>query len=190
MGTLKVKINSTVKERLAINYIEDIQGNLKILSDENYNKLKKSILKHGFCFPLFIWENKDDGKIYCLDGNQRIKTLKRMKEEGYSIPQVPVIFLDANDYEDAKEKLAAAASQYGKFTEEGVASFFADMDFDIGAIEIPFLDFSKVIELDEGKTVDVVAHEREIKNTSKEINLGDFEHFDHQCPKCGFEYNK
>lgn len=186
MGTLKVKINSTVKERLSINYIEDIQGNLKILSDENYNKLKKSILKHGFCFPLFIWENKDDGKIYCLDGNQRIKTLNRMKEEGYSIPQVPVIFLDANDYEDAKEKLAAAASQYGKFTEEGVASFFADMDFDIGAIEIPFLDFSKVIGMDElpPQTVTVSEHER-----AKSVDLDSYEKFEHKCPRCSHEWN-
>lgn len=186
MGTLKVKINSTVKERLSINYIEDIQGNLKILSDENYNKLKKSILKHGFCFPLFIWENKDDGKIYCLDGNQRIKTLNRMKEEGYSIPQVPVIFLDANDYEDAKEKLAAAASQYGKFTEEGVSSFFADMDFDISAIEIPFLDFSKVIEMDEfpAQMVTVSEHER-----AKSVDLDSYEKFEHKCPRCSHEWN-
>lgn len=100
-----------------------------------------------------------------------------MKEDGYSVPQLPVVFIEATNLNHAKEKLAAAASQYGKFTEEGVASFFADMDFDIGAIEIPFLDFSKVIELDEGKTVEVAAHERTI-NDYKEAPLPDLSNAD------------
>ena len=186
----KIKVTVDTGKTLPMNYLEVLQGNLKELSDENYKKLRTSIIKHGFSFPIFVWENPEDAKIYILDGTQRFTTLSKMKEDGYSVPQLPVVFIEATNLNHAKEKLAAAASQYGKFTEEGVASFFADMDFDIGAIEIPFLDFSKVIELDEGKTVDVAAHEREIKNTSKEIDLGDFEHFDHQCPKCGFEYNK
>jgi hypothetical protein len=32
--------------------------------------------------------------------------------------------------------------------------------------------------------------EKETKNTSEELDLNDFDKFDHQCPKCGFEWNK
>ena len=29
----------------------------------------------------------------------------------------------------------------------------------------------------------------EIKNSSGEVNLNDFDNFQHECPKCGFEWN-
>ena len=173
----KIKVTVDTGKTLPMNYLEVLQGNLKDLSDENYKKLRASIIKHGFSFPIFVWENPEDAKIYIVDGHQRFVTLSKMKEDGYSVPQLPVVFIEATNLNHAKEKLAAAASQYGKFTEEGVASFFADMDFDIGAIEIPFLDFSKVIELDEGKTVEVAAHERTI-NEYKEAPLPDLSNDD------------
>lgn len=182
----KIKVTVDTGKTLPMNYLEVLQGNLKDLSDENYKKLRASIIKHGFSFPIFVWENPEDAKIYILDGTQRCKTLSRMKEDGYSVPQLPVVFIEATNLNHAKEKLAAAASQYGKFTEEGVASFFADMDFDIGAIEIPFLDFSKVIEMDEfpPQTVTVSEHER-----SKNVDLDSYEKFEHKCPKCNHEFN-
>ena len=183
----KIKVTVDTGKTLPMNYLEVLQGNLKDLSDENYKKLRASIVKHGFSFPIFVWENPEDAKIYILDGTQRCTTLSKMKEDGFSVPQLPVVFIEATNLNHAKEKLAAAASQYGKFTEEGVASFFADMDFDIGAIEIPFLDFSKVIELDEGKTVEVAAHERKIKDYSDEdvIEQELNPDFRDSCPHCG-----
>jgi len=41
---------------LDIDEIEIFQGSLKSLSDQNYEKLKKSILELGFSAPFFIWE--------------------------------------------------------------------------------------------------------------------------------------
>lgn len=188
---LKIVVNSTIKERLALNYLNPLQGNLKELPESSFNKLKNSILKKGFLYPFFVWENKEDGQIYIIDGHQRHKVLTALRNDGYDVPQLPVIFIPAESIKEAKENLAVAASQFGKFTEQGVIEFFGDLEMpEIEMFEIPFLDFSNVLEPDSGKTVEVAAHEREIKNTSKEIDLGDFEHFDHQCPKCGFEYNK
>lgn len=182
----KIKITVDTGKTLPMNYLEVLQGNLKDLSDDNYKKLRASIIKHGFSFPIFVWENPEDAKIYIVDGHQRFVTLSKMKEDGYSVPQLPVVFIEATNLNHAKEKLAAAASQYGKFTEEGVASFFADMDFDIGAIEIPFLDFSKVIEMDEfpPQTVTVSEHER-----AKSVDLDSYEKFKHKCPRCSHEWN-
>jgi hypothetical protein len=117
-----------------------------------------------------------------------VKALVALKKDKYSIPQLPVVMIPADSIDEAKGKLALASSQYGKFTEDGVADFMDSLEFDedlFSEIELPFFDFEEP-----GKKIDVTAHEREVKNTSKEIDLNEFENFDHQCPKCGFEWNK
>lgn len=185
----QVVIKSNVSDRLSISQLNVLQGNLKELPDENYKKLRRSILKHGFFAPMFVWESQDDNKIYLLDGTQRYTTLNMMKKEGYKIPQVPVIFIDAEDVDDAKSKLAAVASQFGQFTAEGVEEFFASFKFNekiFDTIQIPTLEMTGLVPKN---TTEVSAHEREISNTSKEVNLGDFSNFQHECPKCGFEWN-
>lgn len=191
MGTLKVVVKSTIKETLPLSYLNVLQGNLKKLSDQNYQKLKNSIVKHGFIYPFFVWEDEKENKIYLIDGTQRHTTLEKMKEEGYKIPQLPVVFIPAKDIQDAKGKLLAAASYFGEFNLEGTKDFLADLDFDMDAISIPTIVFEPlVLETDENSTtVDVSSHTREIKNTSKEVNLDDFKEFEHTCPKCSFEWN-
>ena len=84
MDEIKVKVKT--KDVLSISYLNRLQGDLKILTDENYKKLKNEILTEGFCFAIHVWENKEDAKIYILDGTQRLETLTRMKDEGYKIP--------------------------------------------------------------------------------------------------------
>lgn len=42
----------------------------------------------------------------------------------------------------------------------------------------------ELLGLDEGITVI-----KEIENTSAELNLESFDNFQHECPKCGFEWN-
>lgn len=43
---------------LDIDEIDIFQGQLKSLSDENYEKLKTAILELGFSAPFFIWKNE------------------------------------------------------------------------------------------------------------------------------------
>lgn len=184
----KISVKIDTGKTLPLDYLEPLQGNLKELSDESLKKLKKSIVKNGFIFPIFAWENQADGTIKIIDGHSRVKALVALKKDKYSIPQLPVVMIPADSIDEAKGKLALASSQYGKFTEDGVADFMDSLEFDedlFSEIELPFFDFEEP-----GKKIDVTAHEREVKNTSKEIDLNEFENFDHQCPKCGFEWNK
>lgn len=192
-----VKVTQEIKETLPLNYLSVLQGNLKVLPDDRYKKLKASILKHGFVFPFFVWDDKENNKHWIIDGSQRFAALTRMKDEGYKIPQLPVVFIPASSIEDAKQKILAAASQFGQFTDFGVAEFLKDVDFDAAEIkemvEIPFLiealDNPVVLESDDGGTfTDVSAHQREISNTSREVDLNEFKEFAHSCPKCGFEF--
>lgn len=119
-----IKIATHLKDRLSIELLKPLQGELKILTDENYKKLKAEIIEDGFSFAIHVWEDEKANKIYILDGHQRHETLKRMKAEGYKIPEVPVVFVEADDLEHAKRKLAAAASQYGTFNQDGAEQFF------------------------------------------------------------------
>src|SRR5215475_10573600 len=80
--TINVRCEAAVNINLAD--LTQLQGDLKELSEGNFNKLKTSILKHGITFPFFVWQNQSVN--YILDGTQRDRVLKRMIEEGYQVP--------------------------------------------------------------------------------------------------------
>lgn len=191
MAKKQVINKCTVETTLPLDYLTVLQGDLKILSDEAYKKLKKSILKHGFIFPFFVWDDSETNRIFILDGTQRYTTLKRMKKEGFSLPQFPVIQIEADNLQDAKEKLLSAASSYGQFNKEGVEAFLFDLkDLSFGeSVEIPFLDFKEVKKEKDEKKTEVKSHERSLRNNSTEVDLSKFEKFDCECPKCGFQWN-
>ena len=100
-----------------------LQGNLKARTDDDYEKIKKSILKYGFSFPAFIWVEKKTNTNYLIDGTGRYSALKQMQEEGYLIPELPIVYIEAKDKTEAKQKLLRLNSQYGKMTKESVLEF-------------------------------------------------------------------
>lgn len=161
-----IKVSLDTDQTLPIHMLEPLQGELKTLSEKNKIKLKNSILEHGFSYPIFVWESEEDNKIYILDGHQRRLVLLEFKEEGYSIPQIPVYFIPADNLNDAKSKLLAAASHFGEFNPEGVHAFIQDLDFNLDTVEIPFLEFASIIPEDE--TTTVKEHERKIPNNAEE----------------------
>lgn len=134
---------------LKLGDIKPFQGNLKDLPEENYEKLRDAILKHGFSFPFFIW--KDGDKNYCLDGHQRDKVLRRMRKDGYTIPELPVAYVEAKDEKTAKEKLLLAASVYGKVNVEGLEKFIKSSGIDLSQarniIDLPEIDLT-ILEID------------------------------------------
>ena len=107
-----------------------IQGDLKSLSDKNYEKLKRVILKEGFDAPFFIWKGTGDykDKMCVLDGTQRYRVLGKMIEEGYEVPKLPVVWIKAKDHKEAKRKILGYVSQYGRLEKQGMYEFMADSD--------------------------------------------------------------
>lgn len=107
--------------------IKDFQGDLKTLSDANYEKLKALILKLGFSDSFRVWLEPNTDLIWTLNGHQRFKTLTRMKAEGYEIPELlPCEIIQAQDRAEAKEKLLALTSQFGEMTGQGLFNFITD----------------------------------------------------------------
>ena len=145
---VKCKTNDT----LPLSELTEFQGNLKERTDADYAKITKSIKKHGFAFPFFVW--KHGGINHVLDGHGRIGALKRMVAQGEHLPPLPVVYVNAKDENDAKELLLKLNSHYGQMTAESVRDFLGDLQIDFEDLSLPegVLDLSK--ELKEKETID------------------------------------
>lgn len=129
-----IKITCKGASYLTVKALLEFQGNLKTLSEAEYKKLKASIEKYGFSFPMFIWKNGD--KHFILDGHQRLHVIQKMLKEGWVIEggKIPVDFIEAKTKKEAKEKILAVISQYGKLDMESLYEF----------IKIENLEFSEL----------------------------------------------
>lgn len=159
MASKTIQITCQGAGTIAIGLLKALQGDLKILAKEDYERLKSELLLDGFSFPVAVWEDPSSGNLYILDGHQRVKTLQKMAEEGYSIPQIPIVTVQASDISQAKHKLLAAASQYGQMRTDGLKEFLKDTDFNaedlLGSFRFADLDLHDFVQslLDNGQDV-------------------------------------
>lgn len=149
MAKKAVKITFDKFGYLPLHMMTPLQGDLKSLSKEDYERLKHEIITDGFSFPFAVWE--DGPTIYIIDGHQRKTTLERMKSEGYELPtEFPVGFIKAKSVEQAKHKLLAAASQYGKVQEDGLMAFLKGVSFPheelVKSFRLPEIDIHDFID--------------------------------------------
>ena len=133
---MRVEIKCQGSHELDLQDLTILQGNLKSLSEVNYNKLRKEILELGFSSPIHVWNR--EGTNYVLDGTQRYRTLTRMAEEGVEIPSLPIVRVYAKDVNDAKRKVLALTSQYGKMETQGLYEFMSETDISVDDIEESF----------------------------------------------------
>ena len=131
-----IQIKCETKDYLKLEDMTVMQGNLKLREDADYEKIKKSILTYSFSFPFFIWKS---GKTnYLIDGTGRFNCLLKMQnEEGYLIPELPVVYIQCKNKTEAKQKLLRLNSQYGKMTRESVLEFAEDIDLNFDEIALP-----------------------------------------------------
>ena len=129
MRSKKIKLTCKGSTERNLDDLKNFQGDLKKLDKSECEKLKASILKHGFTFPVFVWEN------YVLDGHQRLYALSKLLDEGYSIGKLPVVEISAKTRSEAAEKLLVLNSRYGVMTQEGLEQFLERNQVDLEAIE-------------------------------------------------------
>ena len=141
-----ISIKCETKDYLKLEDMTVMQGNLKLREDADYEKIKKSILTYSFSFPFFIWRS---GKTnYLIDGTGRHDCLLKMQEEGYLIPELPVVYIQCKNKTEAKQKLLRLNSQYGKMTKESVLEFAEDIELNFDEIALPdsVIDFTDAEE--------------------------------------------
>jgi len=130
-----VRITCKTADLLPLDAIEDLQGGLKKRSKKDIELITKSIEKYGFSFPFFVWKNGEHN--YCLDGHGRRLALLELERKGEEIPPLPVVYIEAKDNEEAKQKLLRLNSQYGAISYDSLMEFTSDIVVDFGDIIIP-----------------------------------------------------
>lgn len=132
---MEIKITCRGADSLPLDVIEEFQGNLKRRTKKDIELIIKSIEKYGFSFPFFVWNGT--GHNYCLDGHGRIQALCEMRRRGVSLPLFPVVYVDAEDEAEAKQKLLRLNSQYGQMSFDSVIEFAEGIDVEWEELELP-----------------------------------------------------
>jgi hypothetical protein len=135
MQALRIENHILKTELLDISLLTPLQGGLKTMTDENFNKLRKSLIEKGFQFTIHVWES--GGVIYIIDGHQRVHVMQQLRKEGYEIPQLNCAFVKAANYSEAKELIFYAISQYGKIDKTGYDDFTLGENFDMWKFDLP-----------------------------------------------------
>ena len=130
-------ITCECKDYLNLDELTEFQGNLKQRSDSDVEKIIKSIKKYGFSFPFFVW--KHDNINHCLDGHGRMLAINKLREQGFQIPALPVVYVDCKDEQSAKDLLLRLNSHYGLMTKESVLEFIGG-EFELNTEEISLPD--------------------------------------------------
>jgi hypothetical protein len=146
-----IRIACKVSDFLPVESIEEFQGNFKKRNRKEVEKIITSILKFGFSFPFFIWQN--EGHNWCLDGHGRILAVREMKKAFYSldeagqvyikkepapeIPELPIVCIDAENEAEAKQKMLRLNSQYGVIDIEGFRDFINGLEMEWGDLSLP-----------------------------------------------------
>lgn len=118
---------------MSLNSLTEFQGNLKDLDAANFAKLRKTITRKGFAFPVSVW-SAPDGHNYILDGHQRVRVVTTLKAEGWEIPDLPCNRTFANTVEEAKEILLAGAGQYGIVSDQGLYELIMQSELDFSTV--------------------------------------------------------
>lgn len=167
---------------LSLDELTELQGNLKDLIEENYIKIRNSIIEYGFSFPIFFWQDTNGTK-YIIDAHQRKRTLTKMREEGFTIPPLPAVEIFAKDKIEAKKKLLLLNSRYGKITREGYDEFIDDPDSQI--IESDMTDLLEIPEIE----IYADAESQEPTKTNSDDTGGDpTKTREITCPACAHKF--
>lgn len=127
----------------------DLQGDFKTYHATR--ALADRIAAVGFKYPAFIWEDGDTA--YVLDAHSRVRALRLLQDDGWEIPPIPVIKIQADNLDAAKVELLHLNSRYGEMQAE--SAFWQEM---LVTIPAPDLDTIVIPELtaDDRPTVDLV----------------------------------
>ena len=74
-----------------------------------------------------------------------------MREKGWNIPLIPIVFVEADSEHDARSKLLAITSSYGEFNVAELTDWLKDFDEDIAG-DFRFTDEELGIDFDTGSS--------------------------------------
>ena len=138
----EITVKCQTADRLPWGEILPLQGNLKSRTDTQIKKLCNVIIKKGWRFPLFVWKN--GSKNFTLDGHGRLLACAELEKQGYAIPPLPVVYVEAKDKNEAKELILECLSRYGDITQEGYEEFSEGLTIEFSDLSIPEIHFEEM----------------------------------------------
>jgi len=146
-----IRITCRVADTLPLESVSEFQGGLKKRGKKEIEQIITSILKFGFSFPFFVWSDGTANR--CLDGHGRIlalrlmaKTMYRLSDDGKLVagrenppplPELPVVFVEAGNEAEARQKMLRLNSHYGAIDPDGFRSFVDGLDLDWEELALP-----------------------------------------------------
>ena len=118
-----IKINCESDNTLKLTDMVPFQGNLKKRTDNDIKELIDSLVNEGLMMPFAIW--KHDDKNYLLDGHGRKEAITKLAVDDANMlsAEWPVIYVNADNEDDARKALLQITSAYGKVTKSGYKQF-------------------------------------------------------------------
>jgi len=118
--------------------LDEFQGDLKELSTEAFERMRKEIVETGVAFATHVWKDPSDGRYKICDGHQRKRVLSHLvAQEGYTIEGgrgVPIVPVKAGSLKEAKRRVLQGTSQFGRMTGQGLYEFAVDAGFSAAEI--------------------------------------------------------
>ena len=93
-----IKIKCKTQDTLPLDALTEFQGELKIRDESDYEKISRSIKKHGFLYPIFTW--KHGKKNYGLTTLQKLTVV------------IPVSFFILTRFFDFTKKYSRLCQQF------------------------------------------------------------------------------
>jgi len=136
---------------------------------KNLDAIKASLAKFGQQKPIVV-----DEKSIVLAGNGTLAAARELGWETITVVRTSLTGYDAMAFALADNRTSELAEWDQPILGTQLAAL-QDLEFDLAdmGFDLPSMD-----------------EPEDEKNASKELDLGDFDNFDHKCPKCSFEWNK
>lgn len=163
------KLSMEIKHVL-IEKISPAAYNPREISDSAFEGLKESIKKFGLVDPLII--NIKTGNL--VGGHQRLKAAGSL-----GFKKVPVVEVNLSLAEEKALNITLNNQHIsGQYNQDTLQELLGELklEFDQG-----FLSDLRLENL--------FAETKDAKNTGQEIGLDGFSKLQHECPKCGFQWN-
>jgi len=126
-----MNIHCTYQEMLPIGKLSvEMAKKLKVRTKNSLKGEMRRLLEYGFFTPIFVWKNGEINEV--VDGVGRILALKWINEErlgigedgeinagiGEKVTDVPAVFIDAENYDEARKKVLLVNSMFGKINKD------------------------------------------------------------------------
>ena len=128
------------------------QDGFKDLEPDAAHRLKASILANNFTQPFYVWEDPQNGTIFCLDGKHRTLMLEQLIKEGHNVPYLlPATFIHCENKKEAAKLVTIYSSIYARVSQQGLFDFMKEYDLDFSELQehmdLPEFDLLEMMEL-------------------------------------------